>query len=133
MNGTLHNATVLLARVMLALIFVVSGFGKISGFEGTAAYMASKGLPMPQLLLVGAIAVEFIGGLMLVAGWKARWAALAIFAFIIPTTIIFHNPAGLPPEQVQAQMINVMKNIAIMGGMLMLAAFGPGAYSLDRR
>jgi putative oxidoreductase len=119
--------------VLLASIFVVSGFGKITGFEGTAGYMASKGMPMPQVLLVGAIAVEFLGGLMLVVGWKARWAALAIFAFIIPTTIIFHNPAGLPADQVQAQMINLMKNISIMGGMLMVAAFGPGAYSLDKR
>jgi putative oxidoreductase len=133
MNTNLQDSAALAARILLALIFVVSGYGKITGFEGTAGYMAAKGMPMPQVLLVGAIAVEFIGGLMLVFGWKARWAALAIFAFIIPTTIIFHNPIGVPADQVQAQVINVMKNLSIMGGMLMLAAFGPGAYSLDKR
>ena len=95
--------------------------------------MASKGLPMAEVLLVGAIAAEFIGGLMLVAGFKARWAALAIFLFIIPTTIVFHNPAGLDAQAAQAQMIQLMKNLSIMGGMLLVAAFGPGAWSVDRR
>jgi putative oxidoreductase len=133
MNEKLQDPMALVARVLLALIFVVSGFGKITGFDGTAAYMAAKGMPMPQVMLVGAIAVEFLGGLMLVVGWKTRWAALAIFAFIIPTTIIFHNPIGAPADQVQAQMINLMKNVSMMGGMLMLAAFGPGAWSLDKR
>jgi putative oxidoreductase len=133
MNPNLQNSASLAGRVLLALIFVFSGFGKISGFEGTAGYMAAKGMPMPQVLLVGAIAVEFLGGLMLVFGWKTRWAALTIFAFIIPTTLIFHNPIGAPADQVQAQMINLMKNLSIMGGMLMLAAFGPGAWSLDKR
>ena len=133
MNEKLQDPMALVARVLLALIFVVSGFGKITGFDGTAAYMAAKGMPMPQVFLVGAIAVEFVGGLLLVVGWKTRWAALAIFAFIIPTTIIFHNPIGVPADQVQAQMINLMKNVSMMGGMLMLAVFGPGAWSLDKR
>jgi putative oxidoreductase len=133
MNQNLQDPTALLARVLLAAIFVMSGFGKITGFEGTVGYMAAKGIPMPQVLAAGAIAVEFLGGLMLVVGWKTRWAALAIFAFIIPTTIIFHNPAGLPADQVQGQVIHLMKNLSIMGGMLMLAVFGPGAWSLDKR
>jgi putative oxidoreductase len=133
MNEKLHDPMALAARILLALIFVVSGFGKITGFDGTVGYMAAKGMPMPQVLAVGAIAIEFLGGLMLVVGWKTRFAALAIFAFIIPTTIIFHNPIGAPADQVQAQMINVMKNLSIMGGMLMLAVFGPGAWSLDKR
>lgn len=133
MNQNLQNPAALLGRVLLALIFVISGFGKITGFDGTVAYMAAKGMPMPQVALVGAIAIEFIGGLMLVVGWKTRWAALAIFLFLIPTTIIFHNPAGLPPAEAQAQMINLLKNVSIMGGMLLLAVFGRGAWSLDKR
>jgi putative oxidoreductase len=133
MNSTLQNSAALAGRTLLALLFVVSGFGKITGFAGTAAYMASKGMPMAEVLLVGAIAVELVGGLMLVAGFKARWAALAIFLFIIPTTYLFHNPAGLDAQQAQAQMIHLMKNVSIMGGMLLLAAFGPGAWSVDRR
>ena len=133
MNNSLTNSAALAGRTLLALIFIVSGFGKITGFSGTAAFMASKGMPMTEVLLVGAIAVEFLGGLMLVAGFKARWAAAAIFLFIIPTTIVFHNPMGLSGQEAQAQMINLMKNVAIMGGMLMVMAFGPGAWSVDRR
>ena len=133
MNTTLNDVCTLAGRTLLALIFIVSGFGKITGFAGTAGYMASMGIPMADVLLVGTIAVEFLGGLMLLVGWKARWAALAIFLFIIPATLIFHNPAGLTGQEAQDQMINIMKNLAIMGGMLMVFAFGPGAWSLDRK
>jgi putative oxidoreductase len=133
MNMTLNHVATLAGRTLLALIFIVSGFGKITGFAGTAGFMASKGMPMAEVLLVGTIAVELLGGLMLLVGWKARWAALAIFLFIIPATLIFHNPAGLTGQEAQDQMINVMKNLAIMGGMLMVFAFGPGAWSLDRK
>ncbi len=133
MNPTLQNFTALAGRSLLALLFVVSGVGKVTGFAGTAAYMAAKGLPMPEVLLVGAIAVELLGGLMLIAGFKARWVALATFLFIIPTTYFFHNPAGLDPQAAQGQMIHLLKNVSIMGGMLLVAAFGPGAWSVDRR
>jgi len=129
-NDTLVNTATLVGRVGLGLLFVISGFGKITGFAGTAGYMASKGMPMAEVLLVGAIAVELVGGLMLVAGFKARWAALAIAAFLVPTTLIFHSPVG--PEA-QAQMTQFLKNLSILGGMLYVAAFGPGAWSLDRR
>jgi len=129
-NDALVNTATLAGRVGLGLLFVISGFGKITGFAGTAGYMASKGMPMAEALLVGAIAVELIGGLMLVAGFKARWAALAIAAFLVPTTLIFHSPVG--PEA-QAQMTQFLKNLSILGGMLYVAAFGPGAWSLDRR
>lgn len=129
-NETLVNSATLAGRTGLGLLFVISGFGKITGFAGTAAYMASKGMPMAEALLVGAIAVELIGGLMLVAGFKARWAALAIAAFLVPTTLIFHSPVG--PEA-QAQMTQFLKNLSILGGMLYVAAFGAGAWSVDRR
>ncbi len=130
MNQTLQNSATLAGRVGLGLLFVVSGFGKITGFAGTAGYMASKGMPMAEVLLVGAIAIELVGGLMLLAGFKARWAALAIAAFLVPTTLIFHSPVG--PEA-QAQMTQFLKNLSILGGMLYVAAFGPGAWSVDRR
>lgn len=130
MNSTLQNTATIAGRVFLGLLFVVSGFGKITGFAGTAAFMASKGMPMAEVLLVGAIVVEFVGGLMLVAGFKARWAALAIAAFLVPTTLIFHNPLGADGA---AQMTQFLKNLSILGGMLYVAAFGPGAWSVDRR
>lgn len=122
----------LIGRVLLALIFVLSGFNKIGAFSATAAFMASKGLPIPAVLLVPAIAIELGGGLMLIAGWHARIAALVLFLFIIPTTLIFHNFWAADPGEYQAQFINFMKNLSIMGGMLFVAAYGPGPLSLGQ-
>lgn len=127
-----RDIAALVARILLSIMFIKSGFGKIPGFEGTAGYIASKGLPMPQLLAIGAIVVELGGGLLLLVGYKARWAALAIFLFLIPTLLFFHNFWTFPPDQYQTQQIQFMKNLTIMGGMLMVWAFGPGRFALDR-
>ena len=132
-NAALANAAALLGRILLAVIFIKAGWGKIGGFEGTAGYMASKGLPMPQVLLVLTILVELGGGILLAIGWKARWAALAIAAFIVPATLVFHQFWGIPADQVVNQSNHFFKNVAIIGGMLMVFAFGPGAYSVDKR
>jgi putative oxidoreductase len=121
----------LAGRVLLALIFVISGWGKVTGFDGTAAFMASKGMPFPELLLPGAIAFELGGSLMLIAGWKARWGALALLLFMIPTTLIFHNFWAADAAEAQNQMIHFMKNVTIMGGMLYVMAFGAGPLSVD--
>jgi len=123
----------LAGRILIALIFVLSGFGKITGFEGTVGYIVSKGLPLPQLAAVGAIIVELGGGIMLVLGWKARWAAAAMFVFTALTALIFHNFWAVPADQVQGQMINFMKNISIMGGLLYVVAYGSGPLSVDGR
>ena len=117
----------LLGRLLLAYVFIVAGYGKIAGFAKTAGFMASKGMPMVDVLLVATIAIELVGGLMLAVGFKARWAALAIFLFIIPATIIFH-PVWADPSQA----IQFNKNLAIMGGMLFVAFMGPGRLSLDK-
>ena len=122
----------LLGRILLAVLFLKSGWGKIGGFDQTAAMMASKGLPMASVLLVITIAMELGGGLLLVVGYKARWAALALALWLIPVTLTFHNYWAVPPEQVQAQSANFFKNLSILGGMLMVFAFGPGRFSLDR-
>ena len=123
----------LVGRILLALLFIVSGYGKIGGFEGTVGYIASKGLPLPQLAAAGAIAVELIGGILLVVGWQARWAATAIFLFLIPATFIFHNFWAVEAAQQGAQQIQFMKNLCIMGGMLYIMAFGAGPCSIDNR
>lgn len=133
MNTNVQNAAALVGRILLALIFIISGYGKITGYAGTAGYMASKGLPMVAVLLPLTILVELGGGLLIALGWKARWAAAVIFLFIIPVTLVFHNPVGLDAAQAQQQMINLLKNVSIMGGMLGLFAFGPGGFSLDAR
>ena len=122
----------LVGRILLASIFVISGLGKITGFAGTSAYIASKGFPMPDLFTIGTIAVEVLGGMMVVAGWKARWGAAALFVFTALAAIIFHNFWDSPPDQAQNQMINFMKNISIMGGLLYIVAFGSGPISLKK-
>lgn len=133
MNANTVNIAALVGRILLALIFVVAGFNKIGGFEGTVGYMASKGLPMPQVLLVLTILLELGGGLLLVIGWKVRWVTLAFFLWLIPTTFIFHRFWGIDAGQVQDQMNHFLKNVSIMGGMLLLWASGPGAYSVDKK
>lgn len=130
--NTQRDIAALVARILLTVMFVTSGFGKLTGFEGTAGYIASKGMPWPALMAAGAVAVELGAGLLLLVGYKARWAALAIFVFLIPTTLIFHNFWAVPPEQAMAQQIGFMKNVTIMGGMLMVWAFGPGRIAIDR-
>ena len=122
----------LLGRIVLAVIFVVSGFGKLTGFDGTTGYIASKGLPMPQLLAAVSILIELGGGLAVIIGWKTRWAALAFIVFLIVITPIFHNYWAVPQEQMMGQQINFMKNLSMLGGFLLLLGFGPGRYSLDR-
>jgi len=123
----------LAGRILLALIFVISGIGKIKGFEGTVGYIASNGLPLPQLAAVVAIVVELGAGILLVIGWQARWAATALFLFLIPTTLLFHNFWAYDGSQGQMQQIQFMKNLCIMGGMLYIMAFGAGAFSVDSR
>lgn len=133
MFNNLQNPLALIGRILLALIFVTSGFSKIGGFDGTVGYIASKGLPMASVVAVLTILVELGGGLALVLGFYARWAALALAVFTLLAAFIFHNYWAVPAAQVMMQQINFWKNISIAGGMLMVVAFGAGAYSLDAK
>jgi len=132
MNSNVRNWVALVGRIALALIFITSGWGKINNFAGTAGYMANAGVPMAQLLLALTIVIELGGGLMLAVGWKARWAALAFALWLVPVTLVFHAFWSATPDQVQMQTINFMKNVSILGGMLMVFAFGPGAFAIER-
>lgn len=125
--------SVLLARVLLALVFVLAGLNKFAGLEGTAGYIASKGLPLPQLLAFGTALLEVVGGLLLVIGWQARWAALALAAFTALATVIFHNFWAMPADQQMVQQLMFMKNVSVTGGLLMVFAFGAGRISVDQR
>ncbi len=120
-------------RILIALIFLISGFGKLTGFAGTAGYIASKGLPFPEVLAALTIALEIGGGVLLVLGWKVRLVAALFFLWLIPTTFIFHRYWGVDPAQMQNQMVHFLKNVSIMGAMAMLVAFGPGAFSVERK
>ena len=126
------NVAALVGRVLLALIFVVSGFGKIGGFERTAGYIASKGLPLPEAGVVVSILVELGGGLMLMLGWRARWAALALAVFTVFAAIFFHNFWTMTGADAMTNQIMFLKNVSMIGGLLVVWAFGPGRYSVDR-
>lgn len=114
------------ARILLAHIFILAGMNKIMGYAGTQGYMEMMGVPGMLLPLV--IILELGGGLALVAGWQARWAAYALAGFSVISALIFHNNLAD-----QVQMIMFMKNLAIAGGLLLIAEHGAGAYSLDNR
>jgi len=123
----------LAGRILLALIFILSGFSKISGYDGTAAYMASKHMPMIGVLLPLTILTELGGGLALAAGFKARWAGFLLAGFALLSGLIFHDFWNVTDAmQHMNQQINFMKNVSIAGGMLMVFAFGPGRYSVDK-
>ena len=124
---------VLVARLLLALMFLFAGIEKFTGLEGTAGYIASAGLPMPKLLALGAGVVEVAASLMLIVGWQARWAALALAGFTLLASFFFHNFWALPQDQQLTQMLFFFKNIAATGGLLMVYAFGAGSISLDQR
>ena len=133
MNTALQNPFTLTGRVLLALLFLPAGIGKIGGFAGTVGYIGSVGLPLPQLAAVLAIVVEVGGGLALLAGYGTRLAALALALFTLVASFLFHNFWAVPPEQVMMQQLMFFKNIAVVGGLLVLAAHGAGAYSVDAR
>ena len=123
----------LVARILLALMFVMAGISKLTGLEGTAGYIASVGLPMAQVLALGAGVLEAAAGVMLIVGWQARWAALALAAFTVLASLLFHNFWAMPKDQQFMQQLMFMKNLAITGGLLFVFAFGPGSLSLDAR
>lgn len=123
----------LLGRILLSLIFLKSGYGKITGWDGTAGYMASKGMPLVPLFLFGAIAFELLGGLSVLLGYKAKLGAIALIIFLIPTSIIFHNFWAVEGGAKMMQQIMFMKNLTIMGGLFIVAGLGSGPFSLDNR
>ncbi len=126
------DATVLAGRILLSLIFVMSSLGKIADWNGTAGYMASKGMVAIGFFLPAAVAVELLGGLSVMTGFKARWGASLLFLFLIPVTLIFHDFWTLNGMDRQMQTIHFMKNMAIMGGLLTLAGSGAGSFRLGK-
>lgn len=133
MSTTLQNPLSLVGRLLLALLFLPAGIGKITGYAGTVGYIASKGLPLPEVGAAIAIAVEVLGGLALIFGWGTRFAALALALFTLAASVFFHNFWALPADQQMVQQLMFIKNIAVVGGLLTLAAWGAGAWSVDAR
>ncbi len=123
----------LVARILMASIFISAGFSKALGFDGVTAYIASKGLPIPMIIAGLTVALEILGGLVIIIGYKARIAGLLLGLFSILAAFIFHNFWAFPPEQVYLQNIMFMKNLSMAGGLFLLTVFGAGGYSIDAR
>lgn len=122
------NLFAAVGRLLLAILFIFSGLGKLVAPEATQGYIAAVGLPLPMLSYLLAIVVEVVGGLLLLVGYQTRIASLALAAFTLAAAVLFHNNFAD-----QNQMIHFMKNISIIGGLLQVAAFGAGALSIDAR
>ncbi len=115
-----------LGRLLLSLIFIITGIGKIGAYAGTQAYMDSMGVPGVLLPLV--IALEVLGGIALLVGWQARITAFLLAGFCLLSAVLFHGNIGDQGEQIQ-----FLKNLGLAGGFLMIVAHGAGAWSLDNR
>ncbi|MCB2019925.1 MAG: DoxX family protein [Burkholderiaceae bacterium] len=133
MSDSLKIPLTVIGRVLLALMFVASGFGKLTNIEGTAGYIASGGLPLATALAVLVGLLEFFGGLAIMVGLHARWAALALGLFTLLASLLFHNFWAMPADKAFVQQLMFMKNLAVAGGMFMVAALGAGPISFDAR
>ena len=118
----------LLGRIMIGAPFVMSGLGKLAAYAATVGYIASVGLPLPPLAFVVAVLTELGGGLLLLSGYRARAVSLAMALFCLVTAMFFHHNFAD-----QNQMIHFLKNVMMAGGLLQIAYFGAGAFSLDVR
>lgn len=132
-NTPAQNLAALAGRLLLAAVFLPAGISKLTGFAGTVGYIASVGLPLPQLAAVLALLLEILGSLALIAGLGTRWAALALAAFTLLASFFFHAFWAAPAEQQFVTQLLFLKNIGIVGGLLVLAASGAGDWSLDAR
>ncbi|HEY4067262.1 MAG TPA: DoxX family protein [Burkholderiaceae bacterium] len=133
MISKFQNPLALLGRILLSLMFITAGYGKLTHFDGTAGYIAAHGLPMPPLLTALTICVELLGGLAILLGFWTRYAAIVLAGFSILAGIFFHNYWALPADQVANMQIHFWKNVSIAGGFVSLAAFGAGAFSIDAK
>lgn len=113
----------LAARICLALIFLNAGIKHLTGFEGFVEIIANKNLPVPAVLAAGTVAFQLLGSIALIIGFKARIGALLLVIFLIPTTLLFHPPAS--------DLNGFLKNLSLIGGLLMVMAYGPGLISVD--
>jgi putative oxidoreductase len=133
MFTALQNPLSFIGRVLLAALFLPAGIAKITGFAGTVGYISSVNMPFPTLSALFAILFEVGGGLALVFGLGTRWAALALSVFTLVASFFFHAFWAVPAEAAMVTQLLFIKNIAVVGGLLTLAAWGPGGWSLDAR
>lgn len=133
MSQSVQDALALAARLLIVALFLPAGIGKLTGFDGTVGYIASVGLPLPAVGAALAVAVEIGASLALLAGLGTRIAALVLAAFTLAASVFFHAYWAAPADQAYVAQLLFFKNIAVVGGLLMLVAYGAGRWSLDAR
>ena len=133
MFNAIQNPLNLIGRLLFVALFLPAGISKLTGFAGTVGYISSVGLPLPTLGAALALAVEILGSLALLAGFQTRIAALVLAVFTLVASVVFHAFWGAAPDQAFVQQLLFFKNIAVVGGLLVLAAQGAGDWSLDAR
>jgi len=133
MSKSLQNGLSLAARILFVALFLPAGISKLTGFSGTVGYIASVGLPLPAVGAALALVVEILGSLALLAGFQTRIAALVLAVFTLVASFFFHAYWSAPAAAAFVTQLLFFKNIAVVGGLLALAANGAGAWSLDAR
>ena len=131
MSNSSGSVVPLLGRILMSQIFILAGINKLMNFSMMTGYVAAAHLPLPKVSLAIAAAIEVLGGLAILTGFHTKLAAWILFLFLIPTTILFHNFWAMQGDARMDNLGHFQKNLAIMGGLLILAAFGAGAYSID--
>lgn len=131
MNNTYTSYVSALARLLLALMFILSGFGKLTDITGTAGFVASGGIPFPTLVAVGVGVFELVGGIALVVGFQVRLIGLLMALFTLAASVVFHAYWAAPAEQQFITQLLFMKNVSVAGGLLLISALGAGPLSVD--
>jgi putative oxidoreductase len=126
--NSLNDGAALLGRLLLSVIFILSGVQKLTDFNGTIAFVGAEGLPVPILAAIVAVVVECVGGILLIIGYQTRLTGIVLAVWCIATALVAHSDFSNPD-----QMINFLKNVAMAGGFLQLVAFGAGAWGIDGR
>jgi putative oxidoreductase len=129
----MNHSAMLASRILLSLVFLIAGYRKLMGVAATAGYFGKLGFPMPEVMAWVAIAVELGGAILLIVGWKTRWAASLLALFTLIAAFAAHRFWEVDPAQYANQMNHFLKNMAIVGGLILVAATGPGALSVDGR
>ena len=127
-----RDALILIARILMTMLFVISGYGKLTDFAGTVNYMQYVHAPLPQVAAVVAIVMELLVGLALLLGVRVRWLALAMLVFVAGTSLIGHPFWTMTGDSRDLNQVQFLKNLAIMGGLLLLSTTGPGRYSATK-
>jgi putative oxidoreductase len=127
-----HPVVTLIARLLMSAIFIIFGIRKVLAIAGTTGYFAKLGFPMPEVMVYVAIIVEIGGGVLLAIGWRTRWVAWLLALFTLIALFMAHRYWQFDPSQYANQMTHFYKNLCIIGGLMMVAAYGPGPLSVDK-